>query len=108
LGVVLAELVLRPAGGEYWSPRWTSVPWPPGAVRNRTDPLLSTDAPSRERQAIRSPGKSSVISASHSTLVPAGLLATQWERPPAAVVTDSRLYMNLGRRSKSRQAAYTS
>ena len=59
--------------------------------------------PSTERQDSSSPDRSSVISASHST-VPPGAVATQCDRPPGPVVTDSRWIMNSGRRSSARQS----
>ena len=46
--------------------------------------------PSSERHAISSFGRSSMISASHSTTVPAGAFATQCERARRSARTDSR------------------
>ena len=47
------------------------------AVEGLTDPQLDTVEPSSERQAMRRLGSSSTISASHSTVVPAGAFAVQ-------------------------------
>ena len=47
------------------------------AGMNSTAPSLGTEAPSSERQAIRSFGRSSVNSASHPTVRPSGALAFQ-------------------------------
>jgi hypothetical protein len=70
---------------------------------NQTAPELLTLEPSSERQAMRSLGLSSTISASQSTVVPAGALAVQWDRPSPDTSTDSRWLMKLGRLVKSRQ-----
>jgi hypothetical protein len=79
------------------------VPSPPGAGLKLTEPEFSTFEPSSERQAIRSLGRSSVTSASQSTVAPAGALAVQCERPSPDGSTDARWYMKLGRLVKSRQ-----
>jgi hypothetical protein len=79
------------------------VPRPPGAAVNATCPELGTVAPSSDRHAMRSPGLSSVTSASHSTVWPAGALAVQCERPLPVTSTDSRWVMNVGRLAKSCQ-----
>ena len=73
---------------------------------NRTVPELrmSSSVPI-DCQEISSLGRSSVISASHSTVLPAGALATQCERCDPVVSTIPRWYMNRGRFSKSRQNA---
>jgi hypothetical protein len=79
------------------------VPRFPGAGLNVTEPEFPTLDPSTERQAIRWLGMSSTISASQSTVVPAGALAVQCERPSPAGSADSRWFMKLGRLAKSRQ-----
>src|SRR6185369_6430669 len=96
-----------PSGGSYLSSTTTSVPRPPGAVLKQTLPRFATLAPSTELQASCSLGLSSVISASHSTLVPAGAVARQRENWPSSL-TDTRCAMNLGKFSSLRQNAYTS
>ena len=48
------------------------------------------------------PGRSSTISASHSTDFPAGAFVFQWDRRWSITWTDSRWFMNLGRFEKSR------
>ena len=53
----------------------------PGAGTNGTSPEFGTSASPTERQAIRSPGTSSVVSASHSTVTANGALACQWLVP---------------------------
>jgi hypothetical protein len=86
----------------------TMVPRAFGESRNSTRPLLSTLAPSTDRQAITSPGTSSVICESHSRSAPAGPRTTQWERLPSMTSTASMFSMNSGRLRKSRQKSYSS
>ncbi len=81
------------------------MPWSAGAWTNRTVPELSIFEPSIERHEIRSPGTSSVISASHSAVIPIGPCAFQCERFGAVERTSSRWAMKSGKLSKLRQCA---
>ena len=77
-----------PAGGLYWKCTRTTVPR--GALSKVTEPAVETIEPSSDCHAITLFGMSLMIRASHSTLVPAGPFATQWEIPPSRCATDSR------------------
>ena len=64
---------------------------------------IGTSASPTERHEIRSFGTSVVISASHSTVLPAGARAVQRDRRSSTTRTDSRCSMKRGRFWKSRQ-----
>ena len=66
----LAEKMMghSPAGGLYSTSTRTIVPRLPGLRRNSTIPELGTSASSSDRHAMSSFGRSSVVSASHSTV----------------------------------------
>jgi hypothetical protein len=92
----------RPPGGWYRSSTRTAVPpWDAGV--NWTEPVLGMVASSTERQTINSFGWSSMSSAVHSMLAPAGVRAVQRERRASSTRTRSRCCMNCGRFSKLRQ-----
>ena len=76
--------------------------------RSAPSPQLCTPGPGQRAPGDELSGRSSTISASHSTARPAGPRATQCDRPSSATRTDSRCAMNRGRFSRSRQNRYTS
>jgi hypothetical protein len=71
------SLPRAPAGGSYTIVTETCVPRPLLVSRNSMRPLLGTLAPSTDFHAITSPGRSSMSTESHSTVVPAGAFTFQ-------------------------------
>src|SRR3954464_2958788 len=92
-----------PTGGMYSRVTMTSVPWPAGAGRKRTEPALSISEPGHDSQAMYSFGVSLTIVASHSAVVPAGDLATQWDWVGESSLTEIRWRAKNGRFSRRRQ-----
>ena len=70
-----------------------------------TEPAVTTVDPAIERHPMTLSGTSLMISASHSTVVPSGAVATQRERRSSSTVTDCRCSITRGRFSSARQNA---
>ena len=94
---------LLPPGGSYCRRTCTSVPRSGPAGVNRTEPALITSAPSSVRQPISSSGISLMISASHSTVRPAGRLGDPVRAALVELSDRHEVSMNRGRFSKLRQ-----
>ncbi len=84
------------------------MPRPPGASEKFTAPAFDTSGSPTLFQAMISSGTSFTISASHSTVRPAGAFACQCERVGESTRTETRCSMNRGRFWKLRQNANSS
>src|SRR6185437_2466852 len=92
-----------PPGGEYFIDTFTTVPRPPLAGVNHTEPALSTSAPSSDCHDNICPGLSSISRASHSKVRSCDVLITQCEIPSPVCVTDWMCCMKRGKFSSCRQ-----
>src|SRR5258708_15447019 len=93
-----------PRTGEIFIQRRTPVSRPLClGLKHTAPPLGAKKGPCVVRHAINRPGSSRVTSASHATVAPNGVFATQCERPSPVVCTDSMYFMNRGAFRKSRK-----